>query len=347
MDFPLDLLLKLEYSDLEDIHKLNERGLKEYFVDMGLPDIGFALLQERVTGKTIHLLTHRDIDGLRMPEPTARKLTTGEQLVLRNFVAKVRRSEKFTVQNDAIWEAQEYQKQPIMDHKIGPCADATKKFFEVCCCFCCSEKGSGTEREPLIVPGVEQICFGWCKCVGGTWKLKPQKYILTNMHFKLREPMWYDGFAGKKRPKTFSLWCGCPCGYLSCCTCCREDHEQPHQKIHVNNIDLGTVLDVDCDLLDSEVFEHKDPGCKDCYECCWVRSWVKQEFPPAELYITYKDTGDLQAAKKTVTLYVDPAEAKLIERKFAHMLEEHQAPEVEVAGFRSDFLSTREMARKG
>lgn len=286
---PLDELANVEWEEIFRVTKLNELGLKEWFHQKHLDDLGQALFRENVSGNSLHLLGDQDIENFKVGVPPhTTRLNIGQQLALRRLVYRVKGGVKMLVRKEAIWTEEEYR--PPAPEKV----DGILK--KICPC---------TARKQ------EEV-----------WRLKRDKYILTSVSLKLHQHSWADdGSLRRKRPMEFDVWC--PLGHLSLCPCFRDPCLEPPQRLSVDNIDLSTVLDVDFSI--TEPSARKDLGAQDCYELLVERAPEMYHYPPAELIIVYTNLGDPTARKRTIVLQVDPKNVERTHMKINSAVEDAHA----------------------
>lgn len=201
----LDALANVTYSEATALLKSNERGVQRFFEEKNCPEIGRMLVDQGVSGHSLHMLSPMNIEQDLGP------LSLGQQLAMKHLLTKLRFVAKTQQRRDEIWSADEYFE--VVEHHYVEGS-----------CWC------PDWLKPFLVTNHQEKRI----------KLPAERYSLTEAVLRVVKSGWVDGNAEDKhrlKRSTPNFGCGCMCGYT--------EEPDPQYKVSTDNIDLGCVVDVD------------------------------------------------------------------------------------------------------
>lgn len=122
---PLDLLSQATYAEIESLLKTNELGVQRFFNAKGCSEIADALVQQRVTGTNLSMLTAANIDS-------DLRLDLGQRLALKNFLHRVKVVAHGKARNDTVWESESFDRREEKLRMEGMLPKSVVGLFETC-----------------------------------------------------------------------------------------------------------------------------------------------------------------------------------------------------------------------
>lgn len=158
---PLDLLSQATYAEIESLLKTNELGVQRFFNAKGCSEIADALVQQRVTGTNLSMLTAANIDS-------DLRLDLGQRLALKNFLHRVKVVAHGKARNDTVWESESFDRREEKLRMEGMLPKSVVGLFETC-----TLGSNKKKKERLLLPKAH--------------------YTLTHSSLKVVTSEWTDG----------------------------------------------------------------------------------------------------------------------------------------------------------
>jgi len=177
---PLDALAEVTYEEAAALLKSNQLGVQKFFEEKDCADIGKILVEQGVSGHSLHMLSISNIEQDLGP------LNLGQQLAMKHLLSKLRFVAKTQQRRDEIWSADEYY-EVVESHPVEGC------------CLC----PQWIKQLFAAPPQVQRV------------KLPAEKYGLTEAVLRIVRSGWVDGHSSQARHKTYTpnFGCGSLCGY--------------------------------------------------------------------------------------------------------------------------------------